>query len=209
MREKTCSGCKKVKNISEFHMRPDRGPNSVRYICKACSASKTKEWQQANRESANRIARKWQKSHPEQKKSSVKKWMQEHPEAAKAMQKRAHAKHRKSIKVRISESVSNKIWFSLRETKARRGWQGLVGYTIDELKAHLEKQFKPGMSWDNYGSCWHIDHIAPRAAFNFSTPEDIDFKRCWALSNLRPLEAEKNWKKGSRLERPFQPSLTI
>ena len=45
--------------------------------------------------------------------------------------------------------------------------------------------------------------------FNFSKPEHPDFKRCWALKNLRLLPAEENRKKGSKLINPFQPALEI
>jgi hypothetical protein len=65
------------------------------------------------------------------------------------------------------------------------------------------------MSWDNYGSYWHIDHEIPVKAFNFKTPADIDFKRCWALKNLRPLSAFHNKSKGAKVDRPFQPSLAM
>ncbi|GAI73524.1 unnamed protein product, partial [marine sediment metagenome] len=41
----------------------------------------------------------------------------------------------------------------------------------------------------------HIDHIIPKSAFNFTKPEHTDFKRCWALDNLRLL--------------PVQPALSI
>jgi 5-methylcytosine-specific restriction endonuclease McrA len=66
------------------------------------------------------------------------------------------------------------------------------------------------MSWENYGKfTWHIDHIIPVAVFNFSSFKDLDFKRCWALSNLQPLEAKKNHSKGCRVSKPFQPSLIL
>ena len=74
--------------------------------------------------------------------------------------------------------------------------------------AHLEVRFQPGMSWDNYGE-WHIDHIVPLAAFNYETPDDLDFGRAWALENLQPLWAKENIRKWCRLERPFQPSLRL
>lgn len=83
-----------------------------------------------------------------------------------------------------------------------------IGYSIEALKRHLEKQFLPGMTWENYGK-WHIDHIIPKAAFNIESVNDIDFKRCWALKNLRPLWAHDNCSKRDTLEKPFQPSLTI
>lgn len=80
--------------------------------------------------------------------------------------------------------------------KGGRTWESLVGYSIDDLFIHLEKQFLPGMSWENM-SDWHIDHILPRAMFNYETEYDPDFRVCWSLTNLRPIWAEENIKKGS------------
>jgi len=84
---------------------------------------------------------------------------------------------------RLNCSIRRLINLSLNGNKAGRSWEGLVGYSIDQLKIHLEKQFTDGMIWANYGK-WHIDHKIPISAFNFKNPEDIDFRRCWALSNL-------------------------
>lgn len=84
----------------------------------------------------------------------------------------------------------------------------LLPFTISSLKKHLQKQFKPGMTWDNYGK-WHIDHIIPLRAFNFSNPNHIDFKKCWALKNLQPLWSEENFQKNRTLKRFFQPSLAF
>jgi len=72
----------------------------------------------------------------------------------------------------------------------------------------LEQQFLPGMSWDNYGE-WHIDHIIPVAVFNYSSVDHIDFSRCWALSNLRPLWAADNLHKNAKLTEAFQPALAL
>lgn len=79
----------------------------------------------------------------------------------------------------------------LRSGKQERPWAELVGYGLEELMAHLERQFLPGMAWSNIGG-WHVDHIIPLAAFSFETPQDEEFKAAWALTNLRPLWAEQN-----------------
>jgi hypothetical protein len=71
------------------------------------------------------------------------------------------------------------------------------------------KLFKPGMTWENYGTYWHIDHKVPVVVHNFNRPEDIDFRLCWALRNLQPLEALENMKKQDKLDKPFQPSLRL
>ena len=68
-------------------------------------------------------------------------------------------------------------------------------YTLLELVKHLESQFKPEMSWANYGKYWHVDHIIPISWFTFTSQNDIEFQRCWALSNLQPLEASNNLRK--------------
>jgi len=65
---------------------------------------------------------------------------------------------------------------------------------IPDLIAHLESQFKLGMSWQNMDK-WHIDHKKPLSKFNFTSYEDKEFKECWALENLQPLWAEENLKK--------------
>jgi 5-methylcytosine-specific restriction endonuclease McrA len=98
----------------------------------------------------------------------------------------------------LARTVRAAIGTSLRGSKNNRSWKSLVPYTLDELKRHLERQFTKHMTWDNYGIYWHLDHIVPVRAFNFTAPEDEDFKACWALTNLRPLESKKNLQKGGK-----------
>jgi 5-methylcytosine-specific restriction endonuclease McrA len=69
-------------------------------------------------------------------------------------------------------------------------------FSITDLKKHLEKQFDKYMSWNNYGKYWHIDHIIPHSLFQYTSMEDQSFKDCWALNNLRPLEAKQNLSDG-------------
>ena len=66
------------------------------------------------------------------------------------------------------------------------------------------------MTWENYGrNGWHVDHIIPLVVHNYTTPDDIDFKKCWSLKNLQPLWEKENIAKHDKLFKPFQPSLTI
>lgn len=55
----------------------------------------------------------------------------------------------------------------------------------------------------------HIDHIIPITAFNFDTPDDIDFRKCWALKNLQLLPEKENREKRDKIEGPFQPSFAF
>jgi len=111
---------------------------------------------------------------------------------------------------RVQQNIRRAIGKALAGNKNGRHWETLVGYTLKKLKRHLEEQFTEGMTWDNYGiRGWHIDHIIPRTAFNFSKSEHIDFKRCWALKNLRPMWFIDNIRKSNKIDKPFQPCLEI
>lgn len=98
----------------------------------------------------------------------------------------------------INRRMSAGINGSLRAgAKAGRKWESLVGYTLNDLMAHLEKQFLPGMGWDNRER-WDIDHIVPLAAHNFETTDDAEFAAAWSLTNLRPLWKIDNIRKSGR-----------
>lgn len=117
--------------------------------------------------------------------------------------------HKKKIdpKFVLSGRMRNLMNKSLRGGKRGISWQTLIGYSVDELKSHIEKLFAPGMCWENIGE-WHIDHILPVSRFHYTTPLDPDFKKCWALSNLRPMWAKENISKSDKIEKPMQPSLS-
>lgn len=75
------------------------------------------------------------------------------------------------------------------------GFKDYIGCTPEFLKNHIESQFVPGMTWDNQGSDWHIDHIVPISHFDLTTKDGL----CAAnhFSNLRPLWAKENLAKGT------------
>lgn len=73
----------------------------------------------------------------------------------------------------------------------------LLGYTGQQLKQHIERQFTKGMNWSLVGKEIHIDHIIPVAEMlrNGETrPSVIN-----ALSNLRPMWAKDNIKKSDKV----------
>jgi hypothetical protein len=74
----------------------------------------------------------------------------------------------------------------------------LLGCTVEQWRAHIESLFKPGMTWENYGTVWHIDHVEPLAAFDLSDPEEQ--KKAFSWMNTQPLWAEENLRKGASLE---------
>jgi hypothetical protein len=97
---------------------------------------------------------------------------------------------------RVTAHMRTLIHRALGKQKAGRSWRTFVDYSLEELMVHLECQFLPGMTWENKGD-WHIDHIIPRASFEYKSPDDESFKQAWALSNLRPIWAIDNIRKNA------------
>lgn len=73
----------------------------------------------------------------------------------------------------------------------------ILGYSKEELKNHLEKQFTKDMTWQAFrNGDIHIDHIKPQSLFNLKDINDI--KECWSLNNLQPLWAKDNIAKSNK-----------
>lgn len=105
---------------------------------------------------------------------------------------------------RMRMNISNAVLKALRKGKTSKAGKSILqylGYTILELKTHIEAQFDANMSWSNYGIYWHVDHIVPQSDLPYLSMEDENFKQCWALKNLRPLEARQNICEGARRTR--------
>lgn len=93
--------------------------------------------------------------------------------------------------------VRGRIRGALTRKNLRKSTQTeqLLGCSVQELKNHLEAQFKNGMTWDNYGQ-WHVDHIRPCCSFDLEKLEEQ--ATCFHYTNLQPLWAEENFKKSGR-----------
>ena len=111
------------------------------------------------------------------------------------------------FKLRLSVSTTvNTALKTIGSSKKGQSILHYLPYTIQQLKQHLETQFEPWMNWDNQGRykpdswnesdqttwAWNIDHIVPQSLLPYASMQDENFKKCWALENLRPLSAKQN-----------------
>ena len=112
------------------------------------------------------------------------------------------SKYQTDINFRVNMSMSSNVRQSMKGNKCGRHWETLVGYTLEDLRIHLENLFEHWMNWDNYGNQegqWSIDHIVPVSSFKNLATDENEFKICWALKNLRPLRHIENISKGNKL----------
>lgn len=96
----------------------------------------------------------------------------------------------------LAKNLRSRMYSALKGACKSFGLLDLLGCSMEQFRRHTEVQFKPGMSWDNYGQ-WHMDHKKPCVKFDLSKPEEQ--KACFHYSNLQPLWAEENLAK--RFER--------
>ena len=61
----------------------------------------------------------------------------------------------------------------------------------------FSSSFKTGMTRENHGKVWHIDHIIPCASFDLTDPDQQ--KKCFHYTNLQPLWAKENLIKGVKI----------
>ncbi len=187
---------------------------------------KNKQYYQNNEEKIKESNKRYCQENKEKRRQTVAKYYQNNKEKIEEYRKEYYQDNKEKIKnyyqniktrIRIKKYIDNKykndcifrlnlnlstcIRASLKSnnlSKNGRHWKDLVGYTVYELKEHLENLFQTGMTWDNHGK-WHIDHIIPKHFFKYKSIKDVEFKYCWSLNNLQPMWAEKNMKKNGKI----------
>lgn len=152
-----------------------------------------------NSEKKKELNKKWYAKNSEKMKELQKKWRNNNPEKIKKINNKYQNKRRQNdINYKIGCYLRTRVSTAVRiqGTKKSSTTKELLGCSIELFKQHLEKQFTQGMSWENYGK-WHIDHIIPCASFDLTNPEEQ--KKCFNWTNLQPLWAEDNLKKGKKI----------
>lgn len=108
-------------------------------------------------------------------------------------------KRDKNISFKITENMRNRLQIAIKSGKKKFKTLVYVGCSLDELRKHIESQFKDGMLWSNYGKGygkWGIDHIKPCSSFNLSN--ELEIYKCFNYTNLQPLWHNENSSKNDK-----------
>jgi len=107
-------------------------------------------------------------------------------------------KYRTNLQHKLSLRLRGRLNEALRKNTRNGSAVRDLGCSLDELKSYLENRFQEGMSWDNWTkNGWHIDHIIPISKFDLSIPEEV--KKACHYTNLQPMWADENIRKGNRI----------
>ena len=158
----------------------------------------------ANADYYKAAAAAWNSANRARRSATEKAWREANPAKAKALKQRARDKAKNDPYQRLVASLRARLKELIRKgrmaQKSQR-FRSLIGCSDAELRHHIEKQFLPGMSWDNRPE-WHVDHIRPIYTFDLN---DSDQQRvCFHFTNLRPLWAAQNLKRRRPNERQHQ-----
>ena len=194
-RKKYC--CKKCKENNYYHKNAKKLNEKSKKFLK----EKRKKNPKFRQEMQEKAKREWRKMYysltPEEKlEMNRRKYAQVNMgKRRKKARETKRERYHKDLNYRLSSTMRSRISRALRNNniqyKKSNHSIDLLGCSIMELKAHLEKNFTDGMSWENYGD-WHVDHIRPCASFK-NLGEDPEQQRdCFHYSNLQPLWAKDN-----------------
>ena len=203
MKYKKCSKCEKKKPINEFVVNK-RSKGGIENECKVCKKTYNHNYYLNHKEEINIRTKVYNRANPEVVQKGVKNQKENHPTYHKDYQREYQRKRiKEDVSFKLNHNMRCAILYSLKNGKDGNSWETLVGYTLKDLMVHLEKQFQPGMTWENYGrgeGKWHIDHHPIQLYwFVFTSYKDKGFKKAWALENLRPMWSRLNQSKGNKL----------
>lgn len=190
METKICSKCKEDKNVWEFN-KSNRNKSGLRAECKNCQVN----YYVNNRESVKK-RRKERYSENRVKELVINKIYYDNNKSE--IIKNLKIKRKINHTFRLKNNVRSRLIQFLNSLNIHKDNKtfDIVGCSPELLKEHIEKQFKEGMSWDNYGLYgWHIDHIIP---LSLAKTEEEVYKLCH-YTNLQPLWAKENLSKSNKI----------
>lgn len=172
---KKCSKCEEVKSIDNFY-KNKTSKDKLYGECKKCNNKRTAEYFKFTE-----YRKKWTKANPNYFKEYDKKRLPQDPS------------------YKISKNLRRRLNHILRENFKVGSAVKDLGCTGEQLKLHLEKRFKDGMSWNNYGcklGQWSIDHIIPLSKVDLT--DRNEFLKVCHFTNLQPLW---HWGKDGNVEK--------
>lgn len=208
---KKCKKCKEQKGFCDFPKRKD-SVDGYRNTCKVCTKqynkkyflqnydrlrdgmlAKNREWSIKNTDKRKKYRKKWYKNNPSYNKEYYKANRQE---IIKQNYEYKKERMKKDVSFMIAERLRSRLYKAIRYSHKTGSAIQDLGCSIEFLIQIIKEKFTHGMTWDNYGK-WHIDHILPLSSFDLTNREQI--KKACHYTNLQPLWAKDNLKKGAKI----------
>jgi hypothetical protein len=152
---KVCCGCKQELPLNNF--KPGKGRFNVGPKCKPCF---NKEWNEYQKRTGQN------KAHNKFKRKTDPQW-----------------KLKQILRGRLLDALKRHT--SGGKVNKKHSSIDLLGCSIDKFKLYIENQFLKGMTWENHGIVWEIDHIKPCSSFDLTDLKQQ--QECFHFLNQQPL----------------------
>jgi len=230
-------GLEKKLNKDNFTFRKDQ--NKFINQCKICEKEYHKKYRKENKEKIQKNKNKYYAKNKDEINKNYKQYYQENEDELKKYQKQYREEHKNESKqyqkeyrkthkqekneyhkdrtkndpeYKLKNNIARSVYEVLKHKKGGKSVLKHLPYTMEELRKHIEDQFKTTgnewMTWENWGKynpkthnknrTWNLDHIKAHSKFKYTTMDCQEFKDCWALSNLQPLDSKENILKGNK-----------
>ena len=183
---------------------------------KEIARARSKKWYRDHIAYVKIRDKKYAEEHKDAIRSYQKRWQQENAERKLEKDREYRKKNADRLRAYHSEYQANRmkndLGYRFNRTLRLRARQALkvngtvksdkfnvlMGASITEVRKYIEVRFLPGMTWENWGlRGWHVDHKRPLASFDLRSP--LQQKIAFHYTNLQPLWASENIKKGARV----------
>ena len=169
---KVCCRCKKTKTVCDF--RINRGE------CIDCEREFGREYNQEHQD----VRKKWQDENKEHfDKLRADRYQRKKPEICEKYRERYATDHC----FRVKQLLKRRLQISIAKIGSTEDY---IGTTFERVADWLEYNFTDGMTWENHGTVWDIDHVIPVYRWDLTDPKQVEM--CFNWKNLSPLECGKN-----------------
>lgn len=201
--EKTCSSCHVSKPATGEHFPARKGKwVGLRAQCRVCYLDANRRCIARNPAKHAAAAHLCYVRKKAEYRAVNKVWIANNIERVRARQRNQNRKtlatSKGLLRNRVGPYIRMILYRRAKGSVLHPGVMRWLPYSMEELAAHLEGLFLPGMGWHNVRA-WEVDHVRPVASFEFESPSDPGFQECWAMTNLQPLWAEDNRRKGAKV----------
>lgn len=205
MEDKTCTKCKVTKNVNEFYKNKKQ--------CKTCMNVQLQQYRDKNKEKINLTIKKCRdknkekyletdRIYREKNKDKIITLRTENKEKY-AVSKRKYEKNKLLTcpEYKILKNTRRRVSRLLKEKNIPKTTKtiNLIGCSISHFKKWLESNFDQNMTWNNYGSLWHIDHVKPCSSFKIEKENKNEQYACFSWENCRPLKGTENILKNDKI----------
>lgn len=192
-KDKICTTCKESLPLEEFYVEK-KTKDGRRAVCKNCmndfSKNRYKNMKPEEKDKLSKYSRtknkEWFQKNKKRVCENIKERNRTDPNFS--LIRRIRGRHRSALVRYLKTKNCKKVDKTLN----------LLGCSAHDFKTYIESLFRDGMAWDKLlNSEVHLDHIRPCSSFDLSKPEDQ--RACFHYTNIQPLWAVDNLKKGDKM----------